>query len=158
MELRRGTVSSTRHTLSLSGGGNNSGISTKHHALFSLDDGTTVVFNSGAPAIIRDGDQVVVAGKQKGRLIKADAYWNKTAHVSGNAGQWSSLLLGSFVSLLGMIAFIIGLFQPGFLVTSPLNFGDMLIAIGIGLFFSSMGFYHLYRWLRIRAAVRLLNQ
>jgi hypothetical protein len=157
MELRRGTVSSTRHTLSLSGGGNNSGISTKHHALFSLDDGTTVVFNSGAPAIIRDGDQVVVAGKQKGRLMKADAYWNKTAHVSGNAGKWSSLLLGSFVSLFGILALIIGLFEPGFLI-SHLDLTEKLIAIALGLFFCSIGFYHLYRWLYISAAVRLLDK
>jgi hypothetical protein len=157
MELRRGTVSGIRHTISISGGGNNSEVSTKHHALFSLDDGTTVIFNSGGPAVIRDGDQVVVAGKQKGQLMKADAYWNRTAHVSGNAGKWSSLAIGAFVSLFGITVLIIGLLEPSFL-TSPLNLIEKLIAIALGISFSSMGLYFLYRWLRIRAAIRLVER
>jgi hypothetical protein len=144
-------------SLSVSGGGDNTGITTKHHAIFSLDDGMTVMFASGGPAVIRDGDQVVVVGRKKGRLMKCDAYWNITAHVRGNAGRWGSLAVALFGLMFG-VAILSVLFWPIYLIGFPLGFIEKLIVIGLGLFFCGAGLYHLYSWLRISNAVKALEK
>lgn len=153
MEVRRGIVSKTRQAISVSGG-SDAGVSTKHHTSFSLDDGTTVIFNSGGPAVIRDGDQIVVAGRAKGKMIRADAYWNLTAHVRGDSGRWSSLAIGVITLLLGVVCVIAAIPSLSF----PLDITGVLIIAGLILFFGGFGFYNLYKWLRIRDAVKTLDR
>lgn len=158
MEVRRGKVSSTRHTLSVSGGYSDTNVLTRHHAIFSLDDGTTVMFSSGGPAVVRDGDEVKVAGRQKGRVMKALAYRNETAGVKGDAGKWASLGIGAFALLFGIMALVLGLFEPPSMINQPLSFGEKLIAIVLGASFCSLALYYFYRWLSISSAVKLLEK
>jgi hypothetical protein len=158
MEIRQGKVSSTRHTLSVSGGYSDTNVLTRHHAIFSLDDGTTVMFSAGGPAVVRDGDQMTVAGRQKGRVMKALAYRNETAGVKGDSGKWASLGIGFFALLFGVMALIIGLIQPRFLLNQPLDFGEKLIAIVLGTSFCSVALYYFYRWLSISSAVQLIEK
>lgn len=158
MEIRRGIVSSIRHTLSVSGGYSDTNVLTKHHAIFSLDDGTTVMFSAGGPAVVRDGDQVTVAGRQKGRVMKALAYRNETAGVKGDAGKWASLGIGLFALLFGVVALVIGLFEPRSLINQPLTFGEKLIALVLGASFCSVALYYFYRWFSISSAVKLIER
>jgi hypothetical protein len=159
MEVRRGTVSKSSHTLSVSGsgGGDNTVISTKHHTNFSLDDGTTVMFSSGGPAVIRDGDQVIVAGLQSGGLMRAEAYWNITAHVRGDSGRWAKLFSAVLGLLLGLVSIIAGIFASDYMLGFPADLTSILIASALGLFFGGFGVYNAYKWLRIRAAMRALD-
>ncbi|MDT4896699.1 MAG: hypothetical protein QOH25_1776 [Acidobacteriota bacterium] len=158
MEIRRGRVSSTRHTLSVSGGYSDTNVLTRHHAIFSLYDGTTVMFSAGGPAVIRDGDHLTVAGRQKGRVMKALAYRNETAGVKGDAGKWASLGIGFFALLFGVMTLVIGLLEPPSMINQPLSFGEKLIALVLGLSFCSVALYYFYRWLSISGAVKLLEK
>lgn len=159
MEVRRGTVSKSSHTLSVSGsgGGDNTVISTKHHTNFSLDDGTTVMFSSGGPAVIRDGDQVIVAGQQRGGLMRAEAYWNLTAHVRGDSGQWARLFSATLGLLFGLASIVCGIFASDYVLGFPADLTSILIALALGLFFGGLGVYNTYKWLRIWAAVKALE-
>lgn len=160
MEVRRGTVSKSSHTLSVSGsgGGDNIVISTKHHTNFSLDDGTTVMFSSGGPAVIRDGDQVIVAGWQRGGLMRAEAYRNLTAHVRGDSGRWARLLSAAFGLSFGLVCFVAGIFASDYVLGFPADLTSILIASALGLFFCGLGVYNAYKWLRIREAVNALDR
>jgi hypothetical protein len=155
MEVLKGTATGVRYTIDVSGGENNSGVSTWHHTIFKID-GMTVMFTSGAPAVIGEGDQLVVAGRLKGRLLKAEAYVNQTAGVKGDAGMWASFAGMVFCLLLGAIALGGGLLWPLIPWLPSLDQLGMALAITFGGIFCGMGLYCLYRWRRIRDAVKLV--
>lgn len=69
-EVLRGTAVGVRHTVHVRG--DREGITTSHHTLFKLGE-MTVIFTSGSPPIISEGDQLVVAGRLRGRVLLADA-------------------------------------------------------------------------------------
>lgn len=155
MEILKGTVSGSRHTLTVTGGANDSGVSTKHHAIFKIGD-VTVTYNSSSPMVISDGDRIVVAGKRKGRMIQALAYRNDTAGVKSNSGKWSSLGVTFFSLSFGLLALFIGLIEPRFLFDS-LDFAERVVAFCLAAFFCPLGLYYLYWWLSIRRAINLLD-
>lgn len=156
MEVLKGTVSSVRYSIDVYGGENNSGVSTRHHTIFKIN-GTTVMFTSGAPAVISEGDRIVVAGRLKGRLLKAEAYLNQTAEVRGDAGMWANFALMVFCLLLGMSVLGIVLLGP-FIPSLPSfdQFWTVMVML-FGGFFCAVGIYCLSRWLRIRDAVKLVK-
>jgi hypothetical protein len=154
MEVLKGTAAGVRYTVHVSG--DKDGVSTRHHAIFKLG-ATTVMFSSGAPAVIGEGDRLVVAGRMKGKSVMlADAYRNNSASVRGDSGMWSN-----FVAML--ICFSFGAAGLGWLLLEPFvpwlpRLDEMLfwfVAIG-GAFLTLWGCYCLYKWLRIRVAVRLV--
>jgi hypothetical protein len=65
MEVKKGTAASVRYTVHVSG--NKDGVSTRHHAIFKVGE-TTVLFDSGAPPVISEGDKLVVAGRMRGKM------------------------------------------------------------------------------------------
>jgi hypothetical protein len=156
MEVLRGTATAVRYTIDVRGGDNNSGVSTSHHTIFKIG-GTTVIFISGSPAVIGEGDRLVVAGSMKGKLLIAQAYVKHTAQVKGNAGVWSYFVAMIFCFLLGTAGLIIGVlgtFTPGV----PIFERDLrLIAVAIGVVFCCFGLYCLYQWQYIRDAVKLVE-
>jgi hypothetical protein len=155
MKVLKGTAVGIRSTISVSGGGRDSGVSTTHHTFFKL--GTmTVMFTSGFPALIGEGDRLAVAGRLKGRMLIAEAYINETARVSGDAGLWSyfvgmlvGLLLGSASLLTGLLGLVPSEFE--------LELFWKIVLVVFGLVFCVLGLYCMSRWLRIRNAVRLLR-
>lgn len=155
MEVLKGTAAGVRYTVHVSG--DREGVSTRHHTHFKLGQ-MTVVFTSGSPPVISEGDQLVVAGKLKGRVLLADAYLNRTALIRGDAGLWT-YLLSTF------LCFILGAAALGRALVWPLIFGGSnvdewlwVVLVAGGAFFSAFGFYCLYRWLHIRGAVRLVRR
>lgn len=131
-------------------------MSTRHHAIFKLG-ATTVMFDAGAPPVIGEGDRLVVAGRMKGRVLLADAYLNQTAGIRGDSGLWVSFAAMLFCLLLGAAGLswpLLGRLFPGYAVF------DAMIAwylAAFGALFAALGLYHLYKWRRIRGAVRLLT-
>lgn len=98
-----------------------------------------------APMQITDGDQITVAGYQKGESLQVLAYKNQTQQVSSNE-NWIILGLGA----LFFFAVAIGLLNSelvaeGALIPKLFLFGFTLVAIYMG-----------YRALLIREAVKLL--
>ncbi len=98
-----------------------------------------------APMQIADGDQITVAGYQKGESLQVLAYNNQTQQVSSNE-NWIILGLGA----LFFFAVAIGLLNSelvaeGALIPKLFLFGFTLVAIYMG-----------YRALLIREAVKLL--
>lgn len=98
-----------------------------------------------APMQIADGDQITVAGYQKGESLQVLAYNNQTQQVSSNE-NWIILGLGA----LFFFAVAIGLLNSelvaeGALIPKLFLFGFTVVAIYMG-----------YRALLIREAVKLL--
>jgi hypothetical protein len=98
-----------------------------------------------APMQIADGDQITVAGYQKGQSLQVLAYNNQTQQVSSNE-NWIILGLGA----LFFFAVAIGLLNSelvaeGALIPKLFLFGFTVVAI-----------YMVYRALLIREAVKLL--
>lgn len=154
-EVVKGTASAVRHTIDVRG--DRDGVSTRHHTIFKVGE-TTVMFSSGSPPIISDGDLLVVAGRRRGpRMLVCEAYVNRTAMIRGNSGLWQNLL-GAAVGLpLGAAG--IGLALLGQVVPSlprwDLPLLLMILAAGLTLF--GLGLLTLYRWVLIRRAVKLLK-
>lgn len=154
MEVLKGTAASVRYTVHVSG--DKDGVSTRHHAIFKLG-ATTVMFSSGAPAVIGEGDKLIVAGRMKGRVLLAEAYRNNSASVRGDSGLW--------VNFAGMIfCFVFGAMGIGWWRLEPFipwlpRLDETLswFVEACGAFFTFWGCYCLYKWLRIRGAVRLLK-
>jgi hypothetical protein len=153
-EVIKGTATGIRESIHVSG--DKSGVSTRHHTLFKVGT-TTVIFVSGGPPVIGEGDRLVVAGRRRGQqMLIADAYHNQTAGVIGNAGLWGSLV-GMLVSLAMGAAFTLYAllsFPPG---VSGVELFWRLFLGGFGVISCCVGFYSMYRWLRIRDAVRVLR-
>lgn len=145
-EVVKGTATAVRYTIDVRGGGDS--VSTSHHAIFKIGD-TTVVFTSGSPPIIGDGDRVIVAGRKRGKMLVALAYVNRTATVRGNSGLWQNLLGAAFMLSLG--AFGLALALP------PFDLEPRSMLLGAGLLFTGMGLLLLYRWAAIRRAVKLVK-
>lgn len=159
MDVRRGTVTKFRSSITVSGGENNSGVSTKHHTSFVLD-GFTVIFVSAAPPVINDGDQLIVAGTQEGQVLKAYAYHNLSMHVVGNEGTWKRFMegLGFFLlmCLFFGLSYLFLLGRGANRDTTDLIVG--LVAIAVGLVCTVATVYYFYHWLKVREAVKLLQE
>lgn len=143
----KGTATAVRYTIDVRGGGDS--VLTSHHAIFKIGD-TTVVFTSGSPPIIGDGDQLVVAGRKRGKMLVAEAYVNRTAMCQGNSGLWKNLFGAAFMLSVG--AFGLALALP------PFNLEPRFMLVGGGLLFTVMGLLLLYRWATIRRAVKLVKE
>lgn len=152
-ELIKGTASAVRHTIHVSG--DRDGVSTKHHTIFKIGD-TTVMFTSGSPPIIGDGDRLVVAGRLRGRVLICDAYLNRTALIRGDSGLWHNFAAAAFCIAVGAV--VVGESWFGWFFP-PLRPGDLpnLVFLGVGLCFFVIGLFLLYRWARIRRAVKLVK-
>lgn len=152
MEVIKGTAASVRYTVNITR--NKNGISTYPHAIFKVG-ATTVMFDSASPAIIGEGDHLVVAGSVKGRGLLAEAYRNDTAGVRGDSVMWSNFvgMVSSFLAVgLGW-----ALLEP--LIPALPRLDEALwwlVSFGRA-FFTVLGLYCLYKWLRIHNAVRLVK-
>jgi hypothetical protein len=153
MEVIKGMATGVRYTVHVSG--DKEGVSTRHHAIFKLGQ-TTVIFDSGAPPVISEGDRLVVAGRVRGRVLLADAFLNQTAWVRGDSGRRYYLAAMLFNLLLGGVGLAIGLFWP-LIVGGEMDWGPRGMLVAAGVVFSAFGFVSLHRWLRIRRAVKLLK-
>ncbi len=150
----RGRAEGVRHAVHVSG--DRDRITTRHHAIFKIGE-TTVRFASGTPPVINEGDRVVVAGRIKGRVLHAYAYENETAGVRGDSGLWQNFAWMSFFLLLGAAG--LGWWPLGPLVPQlpRLDKAYAALAAVAGAAFTAYGLYFLFRWTRIRGAVRLLK-
>lgn len=99
-----------------------------------------------SPMQIADGDQIIVAGYQKGESLQVLAYNNQTQQVSSNE-NWIMLGLGA----LFFFAVAIGLLNSELVAQGELI--PKLFLLG----FSAIGIYMGYRALLIREAVKLLS-
>jgi hypothetical protein len=154
IDVVKGTAAGVRYTVHVSG--DRDGVSTRHHAIFKLGE-TTVMFDAGAPPVIGEGDRLVVAGRMRGRVLLCDAYLNQTAGIRGDTGMWLSFAAMLFFLLFGASGLswpLLGRFFPD-IPAFDKTLGWYLAAFGA--FFAAMGLYNLYKWRRIRGAVKLLK-
>jgi hypothetical protein len=118
---------------------------------------TTIIFDASAPPVINEGDRLVVAGRMKGRVLLADAYLNQTACIRGDSGMWVSFAGMLFFFLLGAAGLswpLLGLLFPD-IPAFDQTLGWYLTVFGA--FLAAFGLYHLYKWRRIRSAVKQLS-
>ena len=153
-EVLKGTATGVRESIHVRG--DNSNVSTSHRTMFKIGT-TTVIFVSDGMPIIGEGDRLAVAGSRKGqKVLVAFAYVNQTAGVMGNAGLWSyfgGMLVGLLSGAGLMLAILLGYIPGGAYIdeTWRVFLGVLSLACFV------MGFYGMYRWLRIRAAVKVLK-
>jgi hypothetical protein len=154
MEVLKGTAAGVRYTVHVTG--DKDGVSTRHHAIFKVGE-TTVMFDSGAPPVISEGDKLVVAGHMRGKnVMLASAYKNTSVGIRGDSGLWLN-----FASML--LFFIFGAAGLGWLLLEPVlpwlprldGIFSWFLAV-CAAFCISWGCCCLYKWLRIREAVRLV--
>lgn len=153
-EVVKGTASAVRYTIDVRG--DRDGVSTRHYTIFKVGD-TTVMFTSGSPPIIGDGDQLVVAGQRRGRMLVCEAYVNRTTMIRGDSGLWYSLLGAAFLAPLGAAAIAWVLLGPAVPSLPQLELAPRLMVLAAGLAFFIPGLFLLYRWVLIRRAVKLLK-
>jgi hypothetical protein len=153
-EVLKGTATGVRESIHVRG--DSSSVSTSHRTIFKIG-ATTVIFVSNGMPIIGEGDRMTVAGTMKGRVLLADAYRNDTAGVRGNSGMREN-----FVGMIGsLLAGAVGL---GWALLEPLVpelprlHGALWWFVSLsGAFVTELGFYCLYKWMRIRNAVGLVR-
>lgn len=153
MEVLKGTAVGVRYTVHVSG--DKDGISTQHHTLFKIGK-MTVMFTSPGPAVIGEGDQLIVAGRLKGQMLMAQAYENRTAGISGDSGMWANFAAMIFFLLPGSISLAVGLLWPVIPWIPPI---DILrwVLIGAGAAFCALGLYCWFRYRHIRDAIRMVK-
>lgn len=154
MEVLRGTAAGVRYTVHVSGGWDD--VSTRHHAIFKLGQ-MIVVFDSGSPPVISEGDRLVVAGRVRGKVLLADAYLNQTALVRGDSGRLANLAAMLFSFPLGAVGLGLGLFWPLLVGGPDMGWWVRGMVVAAGAVIAAVGLLSLYRWLRIRRAVKLLR-
>ena len=103
METAQGVASHCQNTSRVSGGGNNSAVSTTYIALFRLER-CQVQFSGNSPLSVSDGDQVFVAGRQWQGTLYADAVRNVATGATKHSGIVSRVVLAVFVLLFGVFA------------------------------------------------------
>lgn len=154
-EVVKGTASAVRYTIDVRG--DRDGVSTKHHTIFKVGD-TTVMFTSGSPPIISDGDQLVVAGQRRGpRMLVCHAYVNRTAMIRGDCGLWYSLIGAALMIPIGAGAIVVSLLGLVIPALPRMDLIPQLMLLVAGLCFFIPGLFLLYRWMLIRRAVKLLK-
>ena len=111
---------------------------------FNLDD-KAIEARFSSPMRIADGDQITVAGYQKGNSLQVLAYSNQTQQVNSNE-NWIILGLGALFFFSVAIGLLNSeLVAEGALIPKLFLFGFTVVAIYMG-----------YRALLIREAVKLL--
>ena len=147
MEKLRGRVSSIRHTTDVVGS-----VLAPHVAIFELE-GKPVKFSSNQPAIIKIGDEVVVAGKTNKGLFEADAYQNLTTDVNGHVGFfWLPLLLGAICVVGGVFA-IVNILMLLSNILDAEGLSILMVVCGIVV----VGCLMLYRATEVRKAIKSLE-
>jgi hypothetical protein len=157
IEMLKGTAAGVRYTVHVSG--DRDGVSTRHHAIFKVGE-TTVMFASGAPPVISEGDRIVVAGRMRGggRVLLCDAYKNTSVGVRGDSGLWLNFAGMLFAFFFGAVSLGWWLLEPFIPWLPRLDETLSWFVAACGAFFTFWGFYCLYKWRRIRSAVRLVRQ
>jgi len=154
MEVIKGTATSVRYTVNVTG--NKDGISTRHHTIFKVG-ATTVMFASASPAVISEGDRLTVAGRVCGRVLLAEAYRNDTVGVRGDSGMWANFVGMVCSFLAGSIGLGWALLEVLIPELPRLDESLWWLVSLAGAFLTVLGFYCLYKWLRIRSAVGLVK-
>ena len=90
----------------MSGGGNNSKVSTTYIALFRIEQ-RQVQFSSGSPLSISDGDEVVVAGRSWRGALYADAVRNVATGLTRHSGIVSRVFASVIVLPIGTVFSIV---------------------------------------------------
>ena len=153
-EVLKGTATGVRESIYVRG--DSSSVSTSHRTMFKLGT-TTVIFISNGMPIIGEGDRIAVVGSRKGQQVMVTfAYVNQTAGVIGNAGLWS-YFGGMLVGMLGGCGTAAR--YPARVYPRRGLYGSNLEGVSgvLSLACFGAGFYSMYRWLRIRDAVKVLR-
>jgi len=152
-EVLKGTATGVRESIHVRG--DSSSVSTSHRTIFKIG-ATTVIFVSNGMPIIGEGDRLTVAGTMKGRVLLADAYINNTAGVRGNSGMRENFVGMVSLFLAGAVGLGWALLEPLIPELPRLDGLWWLVSLA-GAFFTALGFYCLYKWMRIRSAVVLVR-
>ena len=104
METLKGTVSHCQNTIEVSGGRNNTSVTTTHIALFRVD-GRPVRFSDSQPPTLADGDRVLVAGRASGgSTLQADAIRNVSTQTTNHTGIGSRIFAVVVFAVVGLVA------------------------------------------------------
>lgn len=152
MENVSGTASEVRHSVSVSGQGEQQVRST-HIVLLRLA-GRTVRLSSERPLAIREGDTLAVVGDQRGDIFEALAHDNLTTGARGDRGWISSIVIGVLIFCMGAVWLDLAMRLLNHPQTGPARFGPLLVAAC-----SLMGgVYFALRSARVWRAGRLLRR
>lgn len=90
--------------------------------------------------------------------MRAEAYWNLTAHVRGDGGRWASLVSAVLGLLFGLVIVVAGVFASDYVLGFPADFATILMALALSLLFFWLGGYNAYKWLRVHRAVKAIDE
>ncbi len=101
MQTQQGTVSGLKSSVEISGGGNDTQVSTTHVTCFQLDN-VPVMLKTGSPAMIDNGNKIAVSGGTNGGVFRALAYRNMTTGATGS-GRILAYILPGIVFIIATI-------------------------------------------------------
>ena len=131
MDEVRGIASNVRNTVSISGGGNDSQVTTTHLTHFNIDG--KIVKTVASPLMINDGDDVFAVGNTSNGMLNALAFKNFTNNVTGNQGWLIMLLFGIGFPVVSVISYL-QFSDPFFGIVPKIVSGVFLVA-GLVMFF-----------------------
>ena len=141
MNILMGIASKVRNTVELSGGGEDSSITTTHVAILYLD-GKLIKIKSGEIIFIDNDDHITVVGRSRNGIFNACAYRNDTMGITGDIGSTALFVFGGVFSTAGLV--IMNLFSD-------------LVPIFLGLCFFIVGGAIIYEAIQRSDAAKLLK-
>jgi hypothetical protein len=144
MERMRGIAGNVRNTVVVSGGGNDSQVTTTHVTHFQING--KLIKTTASPLMINDGDDVLAVGNLNKGIFNALAFNNFSNGITGNQG-WAVMLL-------------FGIGFPVVSVFSYLQFSDPFFGfipkIVSGVFMLA-GLYMLFRGIQVFQAATIVK-
>ncbi|MDF1756479.1 MAG: hypothetical protein P1U89_27080 [Verrucomicrobiales bacterium] len=95
-----GTATNCQHTTRITGGGETT-TRTRYITLFRID-GRPIRFISGKALSLADGDQVIVAGREKSSELNAGAIYNLTTQSESHSGIWNRVIKAVIMPVFGL--------------------------------------------------------
>lgn len=138
----RGTASNVRHAATVSGGGNDTGVSTSHTAICQLD-GKAVIVAPGELTVLNNGDDVAVIGKVSGGTFRACGYRNLTSGAEACNASYYLWFIPLWVTLFFSLA--VGVFA------------NILVALVPIALFGGGSFWYGLQMRRAQEALRILT-
>lgn len=116
-------------------------------------DGRPVSLESDEAAVINEGDTVIVAGNNRGGILRASAYRNMTNGASGGTSRLKYLLFASFVTVLALVMF--GGYGAEFMRgVSPEDMWIVFTGVGLVIVVIGLLWYGAIQSLKAHAAVK----
>jgi ACR3 family arsenite efflux pump ArsB len=155
MKTISGTISNLRHTINVSGGGEDYSVRTTHISLFQIDR-QAIKVQSTQPLMINEGDNMIVVGPIKKGVLHGLAHKNLTTSVEDHEGWIAQLIIGILIPCIAI--FMLHMFTS--LTQGASKEVDMFTIMSnlFAVIFFAFGIYSIFSGVRVLQALGQLRK